>query len=357
MSERQDRSVRPAVLVCIVTYNSAVYLVSCLESLRRQTYPRLEVAVWDNASSDESYALVRAAGDIVHHAYLSHQNVGCAAANNRLLEKHGSEYVLFLNPDALLPPDFIQQAAEVMERHPGCGSLSPRICRYRQSEGRIEKMRQLDSTGIVWRRNQRHLDRGSDEEDQGQYDRREYVFGVTGAVAFYRRACLADVAEAGQVWDEDFFCYREDADLAWRCNWKGWRCLYEPALTAWHVRQVLPRNRRQVAAALNMHSVKNRFLLRLKNMPWRTQLRLLPWILGRDLLVLGYLPVREPRSLVALWKVVRLTPRFWRKRRRLLGNARVSTADMARWFVEEARPIIPAATPPEQRLGDVVHRP
>jgi hypothetical protein len=113
--------------------------------------------------------------------------------------------------------------------------------------------------------------------------------------------------------------------------------LYEPDLIAWHVRQVLPRNRREVLAVANMHSVKNRFLLRLKNMPWLTQLRFLPWILVRDLLVLGYLPLREPRSLVALWKVVRLTPAFLRKRRRLLGSAVVSRREMENWFTAESR--------------------
>lgn len=335
----------PAVLVCIVTHNSETYLVPCLDSLRRQNYPRLVVAVWDNASTDDSPRLLRAAGDIVQHLHLSQENIGFAAGHNRLLTEYGGDFVLFLNPDALLPPDFVQAAVAVMARHPRCGSLSPKIYRYRLTGGQVEKIRQLDSTGIVWRRNQRHLDRGSDEEDRGQYERREYIFGVTGAVAFYRWGCLVDVAEAGQVWDEDFFCYREDADLAWRCNWKGWMCLYEPQLTAWHVRQVLPRHRRQVAAVANMHSVKNRFLLRLKNMPWRTQLRFLPWILGRDLLVLGYLPLREPRSLVALWKVLRLTPRFWRKRCRLLGNARVPVAEMARWFTEEAREIVSESAP------------
>ena len=63
----------------------------------------------------------------------------------------------------------------------------------------------------------------------GQYQQAELVFGATGAAALYRRAMLDDVRVAREYFDEDFFAYREDADLAWRAQLLGWRCLYVPA--------------------------------------------------------------------------------------------------------------------------------
>ena len=76
---------------------------------------------------------------------------------------------------------------------------------------------------------------------------------------------LDDVAVDGEVFDEDFFAYREDADLAWRAQLLGWDALYVPGATATHVRRVTPERRSALPAAINRYGVRNRFLLRLKN--------------------------------------------------------------------------------------------
>ena len=93
----------------------------------------------------------------------------------------------------------------------------------------------------------------------------EYVFGASAAAALYRRAMIDDVAVDGDFFDPDFFAYREDADVAWRAQLLGWRCIYTPAAVAYHVRTVTPANRRSLPPVINMHSVKNRFLMRIKN--------------------------------------------------------------------------------------------
>ena len=104
-------------------------------------------------------------------------------------------------------------------------------------------------------RSQRHFDRGAGEVDRGQYDTPGVVFGVSGAAGCYRRAMLDDVAIAGEVFDEDFFAYREDADLAWRAQLLGWDALYVPgghghARPARHARAASPRcPRRSTATA------------------------------------------------------------------------------------------------------------
>ncbi len=86
----------------------------------------------------------------------------------------------------------------------------------------------IDSTGIYFLPNLRHLDRGAGELDHGQFERMEYVFGATGAAALYRRSMVDDVSVNGEFFDEQFFAYREDADLAWRAQLMGWRCVYTP---------------------------------------------------------------------------------------------------------------------------------
>lgn len=332
------------MLVSLVTWNSAETLAACLGSLREQTCRDFSLVVLDNDSADDSPAVARGFADVVDEVVTLDRNTGYAGGHNRVLAGQECEYVLFLNPDVVLEREFIARALERLDRHPECGSLSPRLYRLRREDGQWRPTTVLDSTGIFWRPTQRHLDRGSGEEDHGQYDRAEYVFGVTGAAAVYRRTCLADLAVDGEVWDEDFFSYREDADLAWRAVWRGWKCIYDPRVTAWHVRNVLPRHRHRVAPERNMHSVRNRFLLRFKNMPLATWLRYLPWITVRDLAVLLYVPLAEPRSLRGLWQALRLWPKFRRKRRQVLTRARISRPEMEKWFQRQAVPLEPFDT-------------
>lgn len=334
------------LLVSIVTFNSAADLPRCLESLRRQTFRNFLVAVWDNASADGTGRVLSERSGELADAVLSGINLGYGAGHNRLLARHESEYVLFLNPDAVLADDCLKRAMAALDAHPECGSLSPKILRLNPPSGdptvgeaASSDTPILDSTGIFWTANQRHFDRGGGEEDRGQYNRPAYVFGVTGAAAFYRRSCLKDVAYCGEVWDEDFFLYREDADLAWRAAWRGWKCLYDPSARAGHVRRVFPHDRRSAGRTANRHSVKNRFLLRIKNMPLATWLRFFFPITMRDLAVLAYVPFREPSSLPAFWEVAQLLPRFLAKRRTVLGSARVPRREIEDWFHRASGPL------------------
>src|SRR5262249_9145749 len=136
------------------------------------------------------------------------------------------------------------------------------------ASGKLLRMdgKTIDSTGIIMLREQRHLDRGAGQLDVRQYQRPEEIFGPSGAAAMYRRAALDDVAFQGQYCDEDFFAYREDADLAWRCRLLGWSSIYVPTAVARHARRVTPERRAQLPKEINYHSVKNRFLLRFNNM-------------------------------------------------------------------------------------------
>ena len=152
---------------------------------------------------------------------------------------------------------------------------------------------------------------------------------------------LDQVQTGGEYFDEAFFAYREDADLAWRAQWLGWRCLYVPGARAYHVRRVLPERRAELPADINMHSFKNRFLLRIKNMDAGTNLRFLLPITARDLAAFAYVCVREPSSLKAIPLLLRALPRAWKQRRALRAQRSVSPQYMRSWFSRRpvARPI------------------
>jgi GT2 family glycosyltransferase len=158
------------------------------------------------------------------------------------------------------------------------------------------------------------------------------VFGVSGAAAMFRMTFLRDVAVDGEIFDEDFFAYREDADLAWRGRLFGWRALCEPRAVAYHVRRVTPEARRALPVDINMHSVKNRFLLRLKNEGLYLALRNAPFELARDLIVLLAALTIERSSLPAFSWLWRNRRRVFAKRRIIQSRRKVSDRELARWF-------------------------
>ena len=320
----------PLVSVGIVTWRPDDLLTRCVASVRAQDYPRLDLHIWDNGTTPASRTLVSMLVD-EHERTFSPVNEGFAGGHNALIRRSLGAYYLCLNPDAVLSPGYVRTLVDLLEAQPRVGSATGRLLRLDHPE-------LLDSTGMMMTADQRHLDRGAGEPAEGRFlGEPEPIFGPSGAAALYRRAMLDDVAFEGEYFDHAFFAYREDADLAWRAQWRGWSSLYVPAAVAWHRRRVTPERRSALPAEINRYSVRNRFLLRLKNQSAGLAWRFLVPGLWRDLQVVGYVMLREWRSVPGLVDVVRELPRTWAKRRHVLGNRRVTTVAMARWFHPTAR--------------------
>ncbi len=325
----------PLVSVGLVTWNSAAYLPGCLNGLCSQQDVSFELIVVDNASTDPSLQLVT---KYCPNARLisNHTNTGFCQAHNQAIRISRGAYYLCLNPDVFLMPDFLLQMVRAVRLNNNIGQVSGKL--YRVSDlSEVGRSKVLDSAGMYFTPNQRHFDRGAGETDVGQYDEREYVFGVSGAAAFYSRKALEDSAIHSEYFDESFFAYREDADLSWRMQLLGWKALYTPYARAYHFRSVRSDVRRKnVDSAINMHSVKNRFLMRIKNQTWKNGLRFLLPQACRDILVLGYILSVERSSIRALRLLLNLYPEALTKRRAIMAKRRVSDAYIAEWFKRRA---------------------
>ncbi|MGO9520530.1 MAG: glycosyltransferase family 2 protein [Candidatus Korobacteraceae bacterium] len=197
----------------------------------------------------------------------------------------------------------------------------------------------IDSTGIYFTRNMRHLDRGAEETDHGQYDRVQYVFGASGAAAMFRRDFIEALTVEAQFFDEEFFAFREDGDLAWRAQLMGWKCLYTPAAVAWHVRRVTPERRADLPLVINWHSVKNRFLMRGKNASGWLCWRLFFPVAWRDLMTLGYALLRDWRMISAVVYPFRAFGSIRRKRAIVQSRRKVSDRDLLWWFCNRPRAV------------------
>jgi GT2 family glycosyltransferase len=321
------------VSVTIVTYNSGRFIKRCLESVLEQKYDSKEIIVIDNASTDGTVYILEQFEGSCRIVYNS-ENLGFAAAQNQAIDLAKGSWILTLNPDVLLLPNFIGALVEAGRLDPGIGTVCGKLLTIKATM-ELPDEPLVDSTGIYFTPMMRHLDRGSQQVDNGDYRHNEYVFGATAAAALYRKEMIADVSINGEFFDPDFFVYREDADVAWRAQLFGWSCMYTPNALAYHVRNVLPGNRRALPSVINMHSVKNRFLMRLKNMTPDLYRRNWASITARDLVVVACCLTREFSSLKGFWYVARNWPRVLEKRSEIMKRRRVTDEYLASWFSYE----------------------
>ena len=300
------------VSIVVVTHDSSADLAASLPSAAAQRGVSVETIVVDGASRDGSIDAARRLLPGARVVALA-ENVGFSAAMNAGIEASVGRYVLALNPDCRLAPDFAARLTARLDARPDAGSASGRI--YRAEGEDLRPTSRLDSTGIVFSASGRHFDRGSEREAEGRYLREEEIAGTTGAAGFYRREALESAKISTGYFDSDFFLYREDADLAWRLARLGWKCLYVPEAVAWHRRTNLPWRRGRMSALVNYHSVKNLFLLRINNQTAGEFFATLIPTLARDLVVIGACLTIERSSLPAFgW--------LWRNRRRLRAKRR-----------------------------------
>jgi GT2 family glycosyltransferase len=331
---------RPAVAVCIVTHNSAPDLPGCLEAVARLEHRPLEIVVVDCASADGSLEAARRSApalpaDVSFQAVGLAENAGFAGGMNAAFGLSTAPFVLTLNADARPAPDYVSRLLALCAAHIRAGAVTGRLVRPVDSAG----IRRLDACGMRLIRTWRHLDRGSGEEDRGQYSTPERVFGATGAASLFRRAALDDAAVEGEIFDARFHSFREDAELCFRLRERGWEILYEPAAVTEHRRFNLPERRSAMPPVVNYHSLKNRYLLRLYHQTAGNLLRTLVPALLRDTAALGYVVLRERSSLAAYAWLWRHRAEILRRRRIIQGRRTVPAASLDRWFSSPGEPL------------------
>jgi GT2 family glycosyltransferase len=248
-----------------------------------------------------------------------------AAAINEAIERTGGDTVLLLNADCFLEPGFVAAAAARLAE-PGVGSVAPKLLRTAgPDDAPAAAPDQIDAAAMfVDRRRKNGLVGHGRPLDE--YAAPGPAFGADGAAALYLREALADCAlPGGEVLDEDMELWASDADLAWRAQLYGWRCVYEPAAVARHIRTYSPSTRARISAEHRRLQFRNRYLMIVKNDSLAELARDAIPLLLYELLALGYAVLRERELLRGYVDAARRLPGA-RRRRRIVQARRVRRA-------------------------------
>jgi len=317
----RDRS----VAVIVVNYNGGDMLLRCLHDLAGQTWPAFKVIVVDNASSDDS--MRRAEQKYPHiHAVRLETNVGFAMGNNI-----GAEFALecswiaCLNPDAYAYPDWLSNLMRAAQAHPEFAMFGSKLMLAPRPD-------RLDGTGDIyhvcgaaWRRDHRRkLADGHHVEEE--------IFAPCAAAALYRR----DAFDAAGGFDNDFFCFFEDVDLAFRMRLLGYRCLYVPSAIVHHVSSAITGFQSDFTV---YHGHRNLVWTFFKNMPLPLFLAFLPLhiLLNMASIVLYTFKGQPLIILKSKWDAIRGLRSAWRKRGLIQSGRRVSSRVLLRLMEKDLR--------------------
>ncbi|MCE3203591.1 glycosyltransferase family 2 protein [Paenibacillus sonchi] len=316
------------VSVHIVTYNSADDIADCLTAVYAQDYPVQQIVVVDNASADGCAGRVRAFSDtLAAQAHSAQQlgggaedglkskvhvpslillenpiNTGFAPAHNQAIAATDTDYVLVLNPDLTLEPDYISRLIARMEANPRIGSATGKL--LLKADHSL-----VDSTGLRMNRARRAFDRGAGEP-AAQWPESGIVFGVSGAAAMYSRRMIEDISVNGEFFDADFFAYKEDVDVAWRAELFGWQAYYDAEAVGYHERGWKTSGRDSKPMFIRRISYINRYKMIYKNEPARTLFSTFLSSLPYEAAAHGYMLLKEP-------KLIKAWGSFWAQRRNL----------------------------------------
>ncbi len=331
--------------VSLATYNAEKYLPFCLKSVAEQTFQDLTFLVIDNGSNDdtvryfkENYPQIK----VVEYK----KNIGFAQAHNQAISWTRSDYICLLNQDTILEPDFFSRAIEFLDEHSDAASLTGKLLIW--DFYNHQKTNTIDSLGLKILKSHRVLERHQREEDLGQFKETTEVFGVSGALPIYRRSALEAVklkSTTGhdEYFDELFFSYKEDIDLAWRLRLAGFKAFYLPTAVAYHDRTVIGPNslsdqaivkaRKQRDKAVKMYSYKNHLLTLIKNEFLINFLKYFWPIFWYEFKKLVYITLFEQSTLRGLKLFFKQKKQSLTKRKYIIKNVRkVNAKEMAKWY-------------------------
>ncbi len=311
-----------SIAISLVVYNGEKYLEECLRSIKSQTYRDFSLTVLDNASTDSSLAVVRRTYPdctIIREK----ENTGFARAHNRVIRDTLSDAILILNQDCVLDPGYIERCVDVLIHNDLCASLTGVLYRT-DTLTATPSAGTLDTLGLGLSRTFHIKNCFAGKKFLYLPHEPFTMFGVSATAALYRRSALEDIAipRDGSIeyFDEDFFMYKEDVDLAFRLYRQGWTAFCQPSARGYHVRSttsaLLVRNN----AWINRISYRNHWWFLWKNIDGPLLVRYGFFIAFYEAAKFLYLFIFEHNTVRGLWDAWRLRTVMLAKRASILNK-------------------------------------
>ena len=285
---------KPIVSIIILNYNGKKWLEKCLPTIKKLKYEPLEVLVVNNGSSDDSGAYVRKNFPQFRLIEIK-KNRGFAGGNNIGVKKAKGKYVLLLNNDTEVDPNFIGPLVERMENDPSIGCVQPEL-RSMVHKNLIDSIGSFFTfTGFLYHYGyfQQHKKK--------QYQNELSVYSVKGACCMLKRS---DYLYLGGL-DEDFVCYVEESDLCHRILLSGKKIVYVPNSFIHHFgggdMSIMEKNETTA-----FRSVRNRFYSYIKNFSLLELIKILPvlFVLSEVLIVVTILRGKIRNAIAAQWGLI-----------------------------------------------------
>lgn len=327
--------------VVIVNWNKKDLLKTCLESLRAQSCKNFQTIVVDNGSTDGSAAFLQENYPEVEIIELK-ENTGFASGNNvgirKAFEDGDIEYIITLNNDTKLEPDYIEKILECAKRHPKAGSIQPKVLNFFEN-GKI------DSSGLLISPDAGAVDRGAGKDNE-KFQAEEEIFGPSASAALYRREALEKSALAeGTFFDPDYFLYYEDVDLAWRLRLSGFSSWFCPEARVFHIHGA---SAKKFSAFQKFYIHRNHWYNIFKNIPAQLLPKVLFFMIARYFLIASSIFQKKGSSAKTVenekgGSVAKIVPKVWlevgknfgnilKKRKIIQRKKQVSKKEIVSWF-------------------------
>lgn len=337
------------VAIVIANWNGKEYLEDCFDSLAAQTIQNFKIVFVDNGSSDDSVDFVRenySSGAFINRLEIIklEKNTGFAKGYNIGIEKalkdENIKWVIALNNDTQLDGKYIEELIKCARKYPEAGSIQPKVLNF------FEKGK-IDCAGILLSADGVAVNRDYGERDRGQYEKEEEIFGANATAALFSRDALEKTRfKPGEYFDEDYFAYYEDVDLAWRMRLAGFASYYCPIAKLYHVHSATAN---KISGLKAYYLNRNRFFTLIKNYPLcrlavillvLTPIRYIFLLFrvimkkgGKSAEFSGQSKIMVAKVVLRAWgSVIANIPDLVRKRRAIRSRRSVDGKEVQKWF-------------------------
>lgn len=235
------------IAIQVLPYKSQKELPILIQSLQRQSFTDWKLFVHENSCDANELAGVKAqleASGVPFSLTSGPTNLGFAGGHNELFTQHEAEFVLLLNDDAYLEDGYLEAVLARFAKDVRCAAVTGPVYRWScpVTERQVLQIdNPIDTLGLLYKSLAEISDLGSGDSAsiwKHWLDLPHQLFGVSAAVATYRRSAVLDVSIDQQLFDPFFFMYKEDVDLAIRLARKGYTAWFEPGALSFHRRSV-----------------------------------------------------------------------------------------------------------------------